>query len=377
MGTHEVETISHRPRRDLHHWLLAAILLPLLLYHAFMLAVLFRREAGSLRAADLAGAALAAGAGLVAALLLWRFAPGDFHFMRPGWLVTLAPLLLILWWIVRKQDETRAWRGIIEDHLLQHLLLAGSTRHRVQPWHLLAVVCGLTVIALAGPTWRREPSPFAEDQAALFMVVKVTPSMNAKDIQPSRLERAKHKVKDLLALRKGARAGLIAYSGSAHLVMPLTRDGGIIASFAGELDPRIMPVEGDVAAEAVAMASERLERAGLLGSILLVADGISAEQAALLKENRASRIPVHVLAVTKEEGGDLSETASALDGTFTSVTPDGNDVDRIAARCERALAAAVELEGGERWRDFGYFLISVIALLSLVWFRPGWLVAYS
>jgi hypothetical protein len=60
-------------------------------------------------------------------------------------------------------------------------------------------------------------------------------------VQPSRLERAAQKIRDLLAERRGTRSALIAYAGSAHLVMPLTRDADLIARFAAELSPDVMP----------------------------------------------------------------------------------------------------------------------------------------
>ncbi|MHC4943882.1 MAG: VWA domain-containing protein [Planctomycetota bacterium] len=377
IGTREKETISHRPRRDLFHWLLAIIIAPWILYHALKLLAGWRKETVSSRSTALAGGAIAACLGFLAALGLWFPKPGDFHFLRPEWLWLLPLLALIAWWIFRKQDETRAWRGIIADHLLKHLLHAKTGQRRFRPLHLWSIVFLLCVISVSGPTWSREPSPFAEDRAALFIAVKVSPSMKAQDIQPSRFERARHKIKDLLALRQGALAGLIAYSGSAHLVMPLTRDSNIITSFAGDLEPKIMPREGDAAAEAVGLAAERLAEANLSGSILLIADGIAADQIEVLRAQRDGRFPVHVLAVTVGEDEGLKQAASLLGGTLTRVTPDERDVERIASNCERSLAAAVEPEGGERWKDFGYLLLPLIAFLCLVWFRPGWLVTYS
>ena len=102
---------------------------------------------------------------------------------------------------------------------------------------LIVLIC----LALAGPTWQREPAPFADDTAALVIVVEVTPTMLAQDVQPSRLERAALKIHDLLALRRGSVTALVAYAGSAHLVLPLTQDGDLITEFAAQLDPSIMP----------------------------------------------------------------------------------------------------------------------------------------
>jgi Ca-activated chloride channel family protein len=150
---------------------------------------------------------------------------------------------------------------------------------------LIALGWLLTIVAVAGPTWRHEPSPFADDAAALAIVVRVSPSMTTEDVQPSRLARATQKVHDLLAQRGLAKTALIAYAGSAHVVMPATTDSGIIDTFAGALDPKIMPVDGDVAADALALADRTLASAGG-GSILWVTDGVSPEQAPALSRWR-------------------------------------------------------------------------------------------
>ncbi len=59
---------------------------------------------------------------------------------------------------------------------------------------------------------------FVEDRAPLMIVLALSSSMDQPDVAPTRLERAKQKVSDLIAARAGARSGLIAYAGTAHLV---------------------------------------------------------------------------------------------------------------------------------------------------------------
>ena len=139
-------------------------------------------------------------------------------------------------------------------------------------------------------------SPFAENTAALAIVVEVSPSIKAEDVQPSCLARATQKIHDLLQQRAGAKTSLIAYSGSAHVVMPATSDDGIIDTFAHALDPKIVPKEGDVAAEAFRLADQTLAEEGI-GSILWITDTIAPEQASALATWRnSSRTDVRLLA---------------------------------------------------------------------------------
>jgi Ca-activated chloride channel family protein len=258
---------------------------------------------------------------------------------------------------------------------------------------LLGVVLVLATVAIAGPAWVREPAPFADDSAALVIAVEVTPTMLAQDVQPSRLERAAQKIRDLLARRKGAATALVAYAGSAHLVMPLTEDGDLIADFAAELSPEIMPAEGDAADEAVELASQQLTASGRAGSVLLVTDGLTPGAAVRIgKQRQGGATRVHVFGVGA--GADavvppgsppappldrraLAAAADAGDGDLVLVTPDGSDADRLAGIVETEFTAADDPEGGDRWRDAGYWLLPLLVLLALLWFRPGWVVTHD
>jgi Ca-activated chloride channel family protein len=299
----------------------------------------------------------------------------DLHFLRPWLLLALVPAALLWWRLHRRTDATHSWRDLVAPHLLPHLL-SGREQPRVRfgPLELIALGWLIGIVAVAGPSWRREPSPFAHDTAALAVVIRVSPSMMTEDVQPSRLARATEKLHDLLGERAGAKTSLIAYAGTAHLVMPATTDGGIVDTFAQALDPKIMPTEGDVAATALRLADESLRDAGS-GSILWITDGVAPEQAeAIAAWRRSSRTPVRLLPPLLPGGEleSLKKAAAAANPTFVTLSPDDADV-RTLARAARY--AAVSLAGsGERWEDGGYWLTIPLALLLLPFFRRGWMV---
>jgi Ca-activated chloride channel family protein len=315
----------------------------------------------------------------------------SFHFIRPEWLLLLLPAVLVTWAILRRQDPLRPWKKVIAPNLLDHLVIKErAKKQRFRPPHLLAIAWLLGIIALAGPTWQKEQTPFTEDEAALFIVLKVSPEMLAQDIQPSRLKRSAQKIKDLLELRPGSKTGLIAFAGSAHLVMPLTSDAGIIQSFAAELTPEVMPVPGDEPVKAVELASRRLQASGLPGSIVLITDYFDQSQVeGLGRVHEQGDVDIHVYAMAA--GPEVippagSPQAPALDedamlaaakaggGDLTLVTADDADVKRLAGRIERSISLAPAQEG-ERWKDSGYLLLPFLVLLALFFFRPGGAVA--
>ncbi len=295
--------------------------------------------------------------------------------LRPLWLVALVPMLIVWWGLWKHQDAGGSLRKFIDPQLLEHLLVGRGQQKRFRPIHGLLMVWVLAVVALVGPSWKLEPSPFADDEAGLFVLLKVSGTMEATDLQPTRLERAKLKLRDLLALREGASTGLIVYSGSAHLVMPLTRDSSIITSMIEDLTPDLMPVEGDALAEAIALASRMLERVGAPGSLLVMADSVSASQAKSVAALQA--LPVQFYAI-RSPGARLDvgmdRAADALGASITPLTVDDTDVERIVRRAETRIAAAAAEGAVERRHDSGRAIVPLIALVALLWSRKGWVV---
>ena len=315
----------------------------------------------------------------------------QFHFLRPAWLLLLIPAGFLMWSVYQRSGSLRAWKKVIAPHLLEHLLLWESGEDgRWRPVYMLGFAWLIGILALAGPSWQMQASPFSEDQAAMFIVIKVTPEMLGRDIQPSRLQRSVLKIHDLLELKKDVRTGLIAYAGSAHLVMPLTSDTSIINSFAQALEPAIMPQNGDEPAQAITLANQRLLKAAVPGSIVLITDAIDSSQiVALDKIRQQGGVEVHILAMAAGpevipppgsppapalDMDSLREAARTMGGTVNAVSADKRDVESLAANIERSISHAPAQEG-QQWKDAGYYLLALLALIMLTFFRRGGSVA--
>ena len=143
----------------------------------------------------------------------------DLHFLRPLWLL-LVPLGALLPWLWRRsRDVQRRLRSNIAEHLLPHLLMTPQDQQRLRPVHLVCALLMLGALAAAGPTWEQDRPDFLENRAPLIIAIDLSPSMDASDVPPSRLEAVKHKLHDLIQRRAGARNALIAYDDlSKHAV---------------------------------------------------------------------------------------------------------------------------------------------------------------
>jgi Ca-activated chloride channel family protein len=297
----------------------------------------------------------------------------SFHLLRPLWLVALIPLAAAVALLLWRQSARAQWGGVIAPHLLDHLIVQPGRGRSVNPLYLVSTGMALGIIALSGPTWRRELPPFVEDKAPLMIALAVGSSMSESDVAPSRLERAKQKITDLLAARAGARTGLVAYAGTAHLVMPLTDDRAVIAPFLTALAPGLMPADGKNVASAITLAAQSLATEPVAGTILVVADDLGAADAAAIRQ-AAARNNLVMLAVT-------ASTASVpLGSDAVKVSVDGSDIIRLERRIETRFQSAQGDAFGTRWRDEGFWLLLPLVLLTLLWFRRGttvaWIVAF-
>jgi len=328
-----------------------------------------------------------------------------FHFLRPAWFLALPPLLVLLWLLWRRRLRSRGWQEVCDPELLPHLLLGRSLRRANWPLWLLLTGMLLAVLALAGPTWQKQPQPLFRQQSALVVLFDLSRSMNAGDLKPSRLVRARLKIQDILRQRREGQTALVAFAGDAFAVTPLTDDRHTIEALLGSLDPEVMPVQGSEPERALELGEELLRRAGLKeGTLLLVTDEDRPQR--IEKAARALRrqgLQLAVLGVGTPEGAPipmpdggflkdgegnlvlprleesgLRDLAAAGGGAYRRISIDDGDFLALLSgleshRLDRAQQATDRL--GDRWKEAGGWLLLPLALLGAAAFRRGWLMA--
>jgi len=327
----------------------------------------------------------------------------NFHFLRPMWFWALIPGLGLWVLMLLEQSNIYRWRSVIAPHLLKHLVRHPGQRPWIRPT-LVALPCFMiSVLALGVPAWERQKTPFVQDEAPLVVALDLSQSMNAIDVQPTRLLRAQQKIRDLLALRPGARTGLIAYAGSSHMVLPLTDDAKVIEMYLLSLETGLMPVVGKNPEKALKLAEEMLAKETAVGTILFVTDGIADQYApAFAEHKKASQHQVLVLAVGTSKGGPVRlskedflkdargqrvistldrkglETLERQAGTYVlGATLDDHDVQKLIRKVNTHLKSIQAVDERVPWDDYGYYLVFSALPISLLWFRKGWTIRWQ
>lgn len=326
----------------------------------------------------------------------------DFHFIRPYWLLALLVLAVLVFLSFKNKLNQSNWAEVCDAELLPYILQDKPSAQSRWLFGGLSLAAVLAIIALAGPTWERLPSPAFRNDAALVITLDLSQSMYASDIKPSRLVRARYKIADILRQRKDGLSALVVYSGDAFTVTPLTHDTATIESQLSSLSPNIMPSSGKNTAAALTQAVELLQQAGQQqGSILLISDGVNKDSIEQLA-NISAAYRLSVLGVASTEGapvklaggGFLKDTdgnilvpkldrstlallASKGNGVYTTISDNDSDVNRLLADLDRPqLDGASSQNNGliDRWDEQGVWLLLLILPLAALTFRKGILV---
>jgi len=326
----------------------------------------------------------------------------DFHFLRPLWFVALLPIALLCLWLAKRRDDNSGWQQAIDASLLPHLISVAITQRQKRLWPLALAAWIITVIALAGPSWQKLPQPVMQQQDALVVVLDLTLSMYATDNTPSRLVHAQHKLTDLLQKRKEGLTALVAFSGDAHTVTPLTDDTATIASMVSALAPDLMPVFGSNATSGIARAIELLEHAGVSkGRILLMTDEVLPQDAQQIKALLNGRdIALLIMGIgtrdgapiAKPEGGflkrddgsiiiaklnpdELAALATSSNGRYIDSRIDDSDIDYLLGGWQLDTDTRKTEHEFDLWADEGHYLVWLLLPAVLIAFRRGALAA--
>jgi Ca-activated chloride channel family protein len=323
----------------------------------------------------------------------------DFHFLRPGWLLALLALPLVAWLGTRRDPARRELSRIVDPALLPYLL-HGRAEHRGLPVGLFALGWTLCALAMAGPSWNRVAEPLYAQRAAQVVAISLSQHMLARDVAPSRLDRALYKARALLGGNRDGLNGLIGYAGEAFVVAPLTTDARSLDDLLEAMAPDTMPVDGDDAAAAIRQGVTMIHdaKAGS-GSIVLITDDADADAAAAARAAHADGISVSVLGVGTTQGGPIAQgdggflhdargnmllaqrddtalaaLASAGGGRYIAMTGDAADITALRAtlHADAAPTQVADLAGDE-WQDRGPWLLLPVLLIAALAFRRGWL----
>ncbi len=197
---------------------------------------------------------------------------GALQFASPWWLLLL--LLLPLWWLLARRRTPAAIVFSRVSTLARGPRAGRGLARTLATLRNLALACG--VIALARPRSGARAETTTSEGINIVIAFDISSSMLALDFQPqNRLQVARAKIKQFVAMRNTDRIGLVAFSGEALTQVPLTTDYPVVQAALDNLQPGQLE-DGTAIGTAIATAANRLKDApGRSRVLLLLTDGVN------------------------------------------------------------------------------------------------------
>jgi len=336
----------------------------------------------------------------------------NLHFVRADWFYAFIPLVLFLLLSYWKKQDDKNWLTVIDKALLPFVLTKSSGKRRRYPLMLVFIAASLCITALAGPVYKKLPQPVFREQSSLVVLLDLSQSMNATDIKPSRLVRAKLELLDILKLRKTGQTALVVYAADAFVVTPLTDDNATIANLVPSLTTEMMPAQGSNLSIALAKTNELFNQAGInKGDILLITDDIHEREQASIEKivsqghrlsifgiGTADGAPIPLdesqgggflldrdgaIVIPRVDSSKLQRYALSGGGLYTVLDAGDEDVNKLARLFESSEIDKGDSEDSEEntsedltadlWQEEGHWLLLPLLFFAAVWARRGWL----
>jgi len=320
-------------------------------------------------------------------------------FAKPQFLIGLLLLPtfgLFVLWVSRSGRRSLAKLG--DQNLIRRLSANINWRGRRWQTMLWLVALGLIVLSLARPQWGTEVREIDQEGLQVMVALDVSNSMLAQDIKPSRLERAKLEISDLMERLEGDEIGLVLFSGASFIQVPMTSDYTTALAYLDGAYPGVISRPGTVIGEAIHTAVSGFDPDLNSQKVLVImTDGEDTESdpIAAAQEAADQDVLIYTIGFGTPEGepipeigpsGEtvgykvdqngqtvlsrlddaiLSAVAKTGNGQFYKASADGRELDDLLAEIDKLQKAQLQSRFETRHIE-RYQLFLALALLALI-----------
>lgn len=329
----------------------------------------------------------------------------QFHFANNYWFFGLLfiPVIWLLYNFYYQSNNIniKDLENFADKHLIPHLLRSSKTG-QISVWRSLifgSVLWTCLMAAMAGPRWDcKEVGSYKDDQT-LLILLDLSKSMDAADISPSRLTRARQEIEDIITLSKRVKIGLVGFAADAHIIAPITDDMNNIRHLLPLLGTDLIFVQGTRIVPALKTAKQMLlAEPGCNKSILIITDGGFQDQDGLniATELASNGIILHTLGIASEKGvnfshlegnkikrndqlavsrlekATLKELSNVGNGQYFDTHYSNKNAHRLLQLIEdRTFGEGQGYQDIKHWEERFYIFVLPLLPIILLWFRRG------
>ena len=232
-----------------------------------------------------------------------------FRFEEPAYLYLLLLLpLLAAFYLYSNYRRRKAIRKL-GDPILMAQLMPDVSKYRpdVKFWLVFAAI-GLFTVLLARPQFGSKLETVKRQGVEVMIALDISNSMLAQDVQPSRLQKAKRLVAQLVDKMQNDKVGMIVFAGDAFTQLPITSDYISAKMFLESIDPSLISKQGTAIGAAINLAARSFTpQEGVGRTVIVITDGENHEGGAVEAAKAAAEkgIQVNVLGVGMPEGAPI------------------------------------------------------------------------
>lgn len=318
------------------------------------------------------------------------------------WGLLLIPLLMLLWAIYRSRRKKRL-QTFGDSSLMANLMPDVSTWRPLVKYLLLVAVVGLLVLMVARPQMGTKISHEKRNGIEMIVAMDISNSMLAQDVVPSRLEKSKMLVENLVDHFVNDKIGLVVFAGDAFVQLPITSDYVSAKMFLQNITPALIQTQGTDIARAINLSKNSFTQQDNIGkAIILITDGEDHEGGALeaAKEARKKGMNVFILGVGSTQGAPIpvsgggylkdasgntvmsalneqmcKEIAQAGSGSYIHVDNTGDAQaqlnDALTKLQTGTNSSVIYSEYDEQFQAFGFLAVILLVLEVMIWEAKG------
>ncbi|MCL4253952.1 MAG: VWA domain-containing protein [Anaerolineae bacterium] len=322
----------------------------------------------------------------------------------------LAPAYLILLMLIPMLGGFLFWRVSISKKRLSRLgytaqqFVDSANHYHIIRQGLWLLAITMVIIAMARPTWGVSSEPQDVSDNALIFVLDVSNSMDARDILPSRLDRAKLIINTLIEVVSDVQIGIVVFAGEAYVQLPLTSDKRTAQLFLNSINTQSITQQGTALQTALDMAlSSRDTRITQNTTLILISDGENHIGNPLMSAENAknTNVIIHTIGIGTPQGAEiplldtegfvigaradafgmtvitrldedpLMQIAQITGGIYQRATTTGEEINMIAGQMRDAQIKGQNTQLLNRSAErFNVFVVLALILLGIVTFIP-------
>ena len=240
---------------------------------------------------------------------------------RALWLLFTVPVLLIpayVWCFWRK---ARTLKVLATTDMLKKINVSVSIKKQLFKAFLLILAFVMIVMALTQPRWNPQAQKIKRQGRDICILLDTSRSMLAEDIKPSRLERSKIAIQDLMETLQGDRIAIVTFAGNATVKCPLTQDYAFVRMVLADISTESTTRGGTMIGDAIRKATEDVfdRQNREYKDIILITDGEDHDSFPVQAAEKAGKEGIRIIAVglgDENQGSRIPITGSNGEKTF-------------------------------------------------------------